>query len=76
MSTTKNVVAIAREVIARHGSNAVSMMDRRVHENVGAGDSEAAALWMQVGKAVRAWEPNRELDGAATDRSGKRDVIV
>jgi hypothetical protein len=66
MSTTKNVVAIAREVIARHGSNAVSMMHRRVYENARAGDGEAAALWMQVGKAVRALEPKREIDGVGS----------
>jgi len=54
MSSARNLIAVAREMMARHGSDAASMMERRAQENAEAGDSEAAAFWAQVVQAIRA----------------------
>ena len=54
MSSARNVIEVAREIIARHGSDAASTMERLARENAEAGDSEAAAFWAQVAQAIRA----------------------
>jgi hypothetical protein len=53
----RDVIAVARQIIARYGSHSGSIMDRRAQENTQAGDREAAEFWAQVARAVRVLEP-------------------
>jgi hypothetical protein len=64
MCSTRHVIAVAREIVARHRGDAASLMDRRAQENARAGDSEAAIFWTQVAQAVRAMDtwPVRSQD--------------
>jgi len=56
-----DVIAVARQSIARYGSHSGSIMDRRARENTQAGDREAAEFWAQVAKAVRALNPQSDM---------------
>ncbi len=56
----RNTVAVARELIARHGTDAASTVDKRVQENAKLGDREAAIFWRHVAQAVRALQPKRD----------------
>jgi hypothetical protein len=60
----KNVIAVAREIIARYGRDAASMVDRRARENRSAGDNEAAAFWALVAQAIRALDPKPQGSAA------------
>jgi hypothetical protein len=70
MSSVRNVVVVAREIVARCGGDATSLMDRRAQENARAGDSEAAAFWMQVAQAIRTMDigPEGDQANASSDR--------
>ncbi len=52
--SARNAIVVARELIVRHGTEAASVVDRRVQENTQLGDQEAASFWRQVSQAVRA----------------------
>ena len=54
MNTNRDVVAIACELIASHGDRAAAVAEQRHAEHLRAGEAEGAALWGQVGRAVRA----------------------
>ena len=54
MSRATNVIAVACELISRHGGEAAFLIDRRAQENARAGDNEAAGFWSQVAQAIRA----------------------
>ena len=52
-SRVKDAIAVARDMIERHGPHAISVVDQRFQDNLTAGDAEAAAFWSQVARAVR-----------------------
>jgi hypothetical protein len=54
MTRARDTIAIARDLIDRHGGAAPALVDQRVRDNLAAGDAEAAAFWSQVAQAVRA----------------------
>ena len=54
MSQARDTIAVARDMIARHGDAALPLVDQRFRDNLAAGDSEAAAFWSQVAQALRA----------------------
>jgi hypothetical protein len=56
MSNARTVVAVAREIIARHGVESAAITEKRAEENACVGDREAAAFWRRVTQAVRALE--------------------
>jgi hypothetical protein len=62
MSNARTVIAVAEELVARHGGDAASLTDRRARENARAGDSEAAAFWARVAQAIRALKTKLEFD--------------
>jgi hypothetical protein len=53
MTSAHDAIAIAREMIAAHGERAAAIAEERRAEHVRAGEAEGAALWGQVGRAVR-----------------------
>lgn len=54
MSNARDTIVVARDMIERHGADAIPVVDRRFQDNKAAGDAEAAAFWSQVAQAVRA----------------------
>lgn len=60
MTSARDTIAVAREMIARHGDAALPLVDRRFRDNLAAGDAEAAAFWSQVAQALRAMRTQRE----------------
>ena len=56
-----DVIAVARQSIARYGSHSGSIMDRRARENTQAGDRDAAEFLAQVAKAVRVLSPQSDM---------------
>jgi hypothetical protein len=54
MDRARDTIDVARVMIDRHGQDASAAVDRRFHDNLAAGDAEAAAFWSQVGRALRA----------------------
>lgn len=53
MTSARDVIEIARQVIERYGEAASDEMERRAAQNRELGDQEQAALWAQVARAVR-----------------------
>jgi hypothetical protein len=53
MTRARDAIAVAREMIERHGESAIALVDRRFRDNLAAGDAEAAAFWSQVAQALR-----------------------
>lgn len=54
MSRARDAVAIARDLIARHGEAATEIVDKRIQDNRAAADTEAVTFWSQVAQALRA----------------------
>lgn len=54
MSKAQDTIAVARDIIERHGDDAIPMVDQRFRDNLAAGEAEAAAFWYQVAQALRA----------------------
>lgn len=54
MSSARDTIAVARDMMARYGNDAIDVVDRRLQDNLSAGDAEAAAFWSQVVQALRA----------------------
>jgi hypothetical protein len=48
------VIAVARELLAHYGTQAVAIVDKRAQENSRAGEEEAATFWRQVAQALDA----------------------
>jgi len=54
MDRARDTIDVARVMIDRHGEAAPAAVERRFRDNLAAGDTEAAAFWSQVGRALRA----------------------
>jgi hypothetical protein len=49
----KDIVAIARQMIDRHGARAATVAANLAQDLADAGDRERAGFWFQVAEAVR-----------------------
>lgn len=54
MSAARDAIAVARDMIERHGDDALPLVDQWFQDNLAAGDTEATAFWSQVARALRA----------------------
>lgn len=53
MSSARDMIEIARQIIERYGDGAADEAARRAAQNREHGDQEQAAFWAQVARAVR-----------------------
>jgi hypothetical protein len=54
MNRARDTIAVARDLLDRHGGAALEIVDQRVRDNLAAGDTEAVTFWSQVAQALRA----------------------
>lgn len=53
MPRTREIVEIARQLIARHRAGAAAVAAARAAAHLEAAEGEGAALWRQVAEAIR-----------------------
>jgi hypothetical protein len=54
MNSFGDIAEVAREMLARHGSAALAIVEKYVTELEAAGQSEDASMWSMVATAIRA----------------------
>jgi hypothetical protein len=64
MSGSRDITAVARSMIARHGRRAAHLMDERAKASLETGFKELSAYWERVAQAVRELDNSEYTAGA------------